>query len=238
MTNKPKLQNGVLTLKTKRDLTDQVWEFIFDADQALEFTPGQFFMVEIPHEGKTVKRAYSAACLPGKKTLKLLVKYMPTGIASGYFDKMQVGDTLEFSGPYGALTLADDYAGPIIFAVTGTGLSPVWSILENLKAQGRKNPVHLLMGVTTAADALYLDEFDKMVLDYPFTYTVCVEKPEEGYEGARGFVTEHISSPPIPFDPKDAKVFVVGNPVMVQAMLDILKEKGWLAGQIYVEKFG
>lgn len=231
------LTTGTLTLTKKRDLAPRVFELTFQADQPLAFAPGQFFMLHFPTPQGEVKRPYSCASLPSQKELVLLVKLMPDGVASAAFETMQPGATVKFSGPYGKFKLDPAYAGPLLFIVTGTGVAPVWSILQDLVESGRKLPVHMLLGVVGEQDAFYPEEFEAMRKRHPFTYTICVEKPSDGYAGARGFVTAHITQPPVPFDPLTANAFICGNPIMVKAAADLLKERGWKPEQIHVEKF-
>ena len=52
----------------------------------LEFRAGQFIILNVPHEGKIVKRAYSIATPPHEpNAIELCVQHAEGGIASTYF---------------------------------------------------------------------------------------------------------------------------------------------------------
>ena len=52
----------------------------------LDFKAGQFVILNVPHEGKTVKRAYSVASPPHEpQAVELCVQHVEGGVASTYF---------------------------------------------------------------------------------------------------------------------------------------------------------
>ena len=107
----------------------------------MKFIPGRYIQLECPaQKGEAVTRAYSIASLPGlmskekdKELIELMVKRVPAGICTTWiFDRLKEGDTIHLSGPFGEFGLTDTNA-PIIFIAGGSGMAPIWSIIQYMK---------------------------------------------------------------------------------------------------------
>lgn len=86
---------------SKRFLSDEMFELRLEAEQKVVFSPGQYFMVDVPELGT---RAYSAANPVDGNTLTLIVKAVPNGKVSCALANETI-ETLQLDGPYGLSVL-------------------------------------------------------------------------------------------------------------------------------------
>jgi len=99
------------------------------------FRPGQYIDV-IGHGG--LRRSYSIANAPApEKHIELHIRQVPGGAMSAYwFEQAKVNDLLRLHGPLGTFFLRDVEGMDLIFLATGTGITPVKSMLESLAQRG------------------------------------------------------------------------------------------------------
>ena len=83
--------------------------------ERLVFQPGQFVIVHVPKNGKTVKRAYSIASPPHEAGIvDFCIQHVEQGAASTYFWQLKEGDEVALSGPHGNFVLKQPVADPPI----------------------------------------------------------------------------------------------------------------------------
>src|SRR5690606_2152982 len=113
--------------------------FVRADGQPLDFVPGQFVQVHFHYgDGTATKRSYSLATVhdhtlgPGE-AVEIAVSYVPGGAATALFEGLDLGDTVDASGPYGRFCLmpADDNRRYLLIA-TGTGVTPYRAMLPQL----------------------------------------------------------------------------------------------------------
>ena len=101
------------------------------------------------------------------------------------------GAQLRAIGPQGFFTRA---AGePSLFVGTGTGVTPLRSMIRDALTHGDTSPMTLLFGVRTEADRLYQDELDALAAQHPnlrVLYTL--SRPSPTWTGLTGYVQTHV----------------------------------------------
>lgn len=210
--------------------------------QPLEFIPGQFVSFHFAGvEGKEIRRSYSLAGIPGQSShIELALGYVKRGIASEALFSAKPGDQFTLSGPYGRLILRDENPRRYIMVATSTGITPYRSMLPALAARLNQVQVVILLGVQTRADALYSADFLAYANRYPnLDFRLCYSRETE----KEGFLpSEHLGYVQDQFallnpSPDNDIVYLCGNPNMIDAAYDILKEKGFNAQQVRREKY-
>lgn len=226
--------------------------FVRGDDQPLDFIPGQFVQVHFEYaDGTATKRSYSLATIhdhalgPGE-TVEIAVSYVAGGAATALFEGLDAGDSVEASGPYGRFCLMPtDTNARYLLIGTGTGITPYRAMLPLLERQmaGRGVEVVLLAGARSPQELLYGDEFRAFADKHPkFRYVPCLsrELPEPGSPHAHpdvrhGYVQQFLDE----FAPNaDTDIaYLCGNPNMVDACFEALKERGLEVKQIRREKY-
>lgn len=205
----------------------------------LVFLPGQYVNIGVPGSddgtGKQATRSYSFSTGPHDNSLAFLVKITEGGLMSEYLrDRAQVGDTLEFTGPFGSFFLRERKR-PSLLLAGGTGLAPLLSILSKVKTESTDHPVHLIYGVTFDHDLVELEklqEYTKSLPNFTFDYCVADKKssaPNKGYVTGL-FEPQHLND-------GDVDIYLCGPPPMVEAVRTHLSDNDITPANFYFEKF-
>jgi nitric oxide dioxygenase len=112
--------------------------------------PGQYVTVQVPMpDGVRQPRQYSLTRADDGEHRQFAVKRVrgggkPDGEVSNHlFDRVQVGDRLTMSLPFGDVVL-DDSGRPVVFASAGIGVTPMAGMLSHLVTAGSHLPITLL----------------------------------------------------------------------------------------------
>ena len=111
--------------------------------------PGQYVTVKVQMpDGVHQPRQYSLTAVDDGEHRQFSVKRVrgvdkPDGEVSNHLcDRVQVGDTLTMSLPFGDVVLDD--SRPAVFASAGIGITPMAGMLSHLRAAGSRLPIALL----------------------------------------------------------------------------------------------
>jgi ferredoxin-NADP reductase len=239
-----------LKLVGKRMLAPAVAHVSFQrADgQALDYIPGQFIQLHITgRDGEIVRRSYSLATQhdhamgPGE-AVDIAVAFVPGGTATALFERLQPGDTVQASGPFGRFCLLKHDANARYLLIgTGTGVTPYRSMLPQLAHLMAQRPLEvvLLFGARSEEELIYAEEFRAFAAAHPgFRFVPCYSRefnPAAGPDARRGYVTDHLAE----FAPDPARdiAYLCGNPNMVDAAFAALQGHGFTAAQLRREKY-
>ncbi|HLK40996.1 MAG TPA: FAD-dependent oxidoreductase [Polyangiaceae bacterium] len=192
-----------------RVLTPGVRELTFERvdGRAMEFVPGQWVSAflpitptgeALPGDQATLKRSYSIASAPdGSPRFDLAVTRVAGGPGSTWLHALDPGAVVRFIGPQGFFTRPVDGAPPSLLVATGTGVTPMRSMMRAAVAAGSQAPMWLLLGVRHEEDLLYRDEFEAMAEKNPCVrFEPTLSQPREAgglWGGRRGYVQAHLS---------------------------------------------
>jgi ferredoxin-NADP reductase len=226
--------------------------FVRDDGQPLDYIPGQFLQVHFHYaDGTATKRSYSLATRhdhaigPGE-SVEIAVSYVPGGAATALFEGLDLGGTVEASGPYGRFCLMPGDANRrYLLIATGTGVTPYRAMLPQLAGliADRGVEVVLLFGARNPGELLYGDEFRAFAEAHPgFRFVPCfsrelpvADSPHTHADMRKGYVQDHIAE----FAPQaDGDIaYLCGNPNMVDACFEALKGHGLPVPHIRREKY-
>ena len=119
------------------------------------YAAGQFLNLARP-DGLT--RSYSLASLPGRDPfLELHIRLYPGGQMSTYVQTLRPGDQVHLRGPAGdCFYVGGRPEQPMLLLGTGTGLAPLYGIVQEALRSGHRGPLVLLHGAASP-EGLYLD---------------------------------------------------------------------------------
>lgn len=229
------------TITDLRHYSQSVVGFTVEIDNRddLVFLPGQYVNIAVPGSddgtGKPATRSYSFSTGPTETSLAFLVKITEGGLMSEYLrDTAKVGDSLEFTGPFGSFFLRQRKR-PALLLAGGTGLAPLLSILSKIETEDVDQPVHLIYGVTFDHDLVELDKLEEYTQKLPnFTYSYCVAD-ENSSAPNKGYVTGLFE--PAHLNDGDVDIYLCGPPPMVEAVRTHLTDKNISPVNFYFEKF-
>jgi Na+-transporting NADH:ubiquinone oxidoreductase, subunit NqrF len=207
----------------------------------LDFTAGQFVQVRSqPYDGKeAVLRNFSIASSPSdKKHIDLMVRRVPAGICTTWiFDHLKEGEMVYFSAPYGDFKLSNASAH-VLFIAGGSGMGPIWSMLNDMKEKGTSRKAWYFFGALTRRDLFLTDELIGLQKELPgFTFVPALSNEPAGsdWKGERGLITDVVSRY-FP-DCSEFEAYVCGSPGMIDACLKVLVKNGMAENKIFYDKF-
>lgn len=235
-------------LVSARMLTPSVRELVFERSDgaAMIYDAGQWVSLALPMEempGGELRRAYSIASAPdGSPRFEVAVTRVTGGPGSTILHAMPLGTEIPVIGPQGFFTRPMEKTGPSLFVGTGTGFTPMRSMLRHALAAGEKRAMWVLVGNRTQEDILYRDELDALARAHSnvrVEYTL--SRAAEGWSGRRGYVQTHVKElweELVARGEGAGHVYVCGLQRMVGAVRDLLrKEMGLAREQVHSERY-
>ena len=236
MSNSAKLR---AVLERTEDLTPGVRAFRFRVEgrSRFEFRPGQWVRLHVPHQGKLPGRGYSIASPPGgDNRFDLCVKHVGAGPGSDRLRSLRRGDRVEIDGPHGTFTLREPLERAAVFVANGTGVTPFRAMLGRALGLSSGHPLTLVLGARTRGDLLYHREWEEQERRHAnFRYLPVLSRPEEGWEGPRGYVQD--ATPDLLEPLRDAEVYVCGLGPMVSAVREQCRAWGYPRERVHFETY-
>jgi len=209
------------------------------ADQEIDFQPGQYIQVFVPGKGETTFRAYSVASPPSaKQEVELLVRLIPGGLGSTYLHNVAVGDTVNFTGPYGEFVLDTSPDTELICIGGGCGMAPMRSILRHVREVAPQMKCYLFFGARTVEDTMYHEDFQRLAVEMDnleVHYALSEPARSTDWTGETGFI--HESAKRFLGTADSRQAFLCGPPKMVEAAINVLIEKGVPRERIFYDEF-
>ena len=201
----------------------------------LDFKAGQFIIMNVPQNGKVVKRAYSVASPPHDPAIDLCIQHVEGGIASTWFWKLKEGETVSLSGPHGTFLLKEPLEYDPVFIATGTGVAPMRAMIKHLFQIGFSRDVWLLFGTRYEHALLYESEFRSLTsLRHSFHYIPTVSRPKE-WHGEVGHVQQMFQKHITDFTNKE--IYLCGWLEVVKAVCKDLEGFGVPKDKLHYEEW-
>lgn len=229
------------TVKAVEPLTHDIRQLKIETAQPLKFWAGQYVDIAVPDTGVT--RSFSMANPPSSPCqLEFIIKIYPDGAFSSLLrDKLQAGDPLTITGPYGTCLRHEGKDSTMLLTGGGSGMAPLLSILTDLVESGEQRPVRFFYGARTRRDLFMLDRIEELgsrLSDFAFTPVLSGPDIEADWKGETGFVHEtvrrHLQGEPLK---GEADAYSCGPPPMIDAVLPVLQMGGVEPENIHFDKF-
>jgi len=221
------------------DLSPTIKGIRFELDREVEFQAGQYVNLRIP--GVEGTRAFSIANKPSdNRTLELHVRKVPNGAGTTWLhETLQVGDTLDISGPYGQFFVRKSDEQDVIFIAGGSGLSSPQSMILDLLEAGDTRQIYLFQGARNVSELYNRELFEGLDREYDnFHYIPALNEPldDDHWEGFKGFVHEAAIAH---FDNRFSghKAYLCGPPPMIDAAITALMQGRLFERDIHMERF-
>lgn len=184
-------------------------EFTVTVEAAKEIVPGQFFQLSLPRIGEAPISVSDC----GRDWIQFTIRSV--GKLTSALSQLRVNDNLFLRGPYGHGFQLDMLTNRHLLIVAGgSGLAPVRPLI-NMICSGRLNPrsFRLIAGFKNSGGILFAEQFNQWRKHCELTLTI--DKPEDGWKGETGLVTEHIRKIRTE-NVAELVAIVVGPPVMMK----------------------
>jgi nitric oxide dioxygenase len=215
-----------------------------DDDPVPDFRAGQYVSVQVElADGARQIRQYSLSAAPGSPIRQFSVKRVhggaaPEGEVSHHLHaRVQVGDRLRLSAPYGDLVLGEiDPGAPLLLASAGIGVTPMVAMLGQLADSGHEGPVLVVHGDRSPAEhALRADHeayAEKLAgASVHFWYEAETDGTEKSHRTGRVDLADIAV-------PKGTRAYLCGPLPFMRAVRAQLIGKGVAPADIHYEVFG
>jgi ferredoxin-NADP reductase len=234
-------------LVASHSLTPAVRELIFERENGpFEFAPGQWVSLAMPtgpDPAKPLRRSYSIASAPdGTARFALAITLVDGGPGSSFLHEIEPGTSLQATGPQGFFSRPADLGTPSLFVATGTGVTPLRSMLHAALARGAAEPLWLLLGTRHEAGLVYREELEALAARHPNVRVFfTLSRPEEGWTGLSGYVQSHVPAlwdQLVAVGGAGAHLYICGLERMVREVRDVgRKQLGLGRDQVRSERF-
>ncbi len=235
-------------LRIPRDEGIRRMRGVFGTYDFTKFNEKKIDLEKVPKE-KFINRAYSMSNSPGRDDIVELdvriappprdVPDAPPGFASSYIWSLKVGEEAWVTGPYGDFFIKETDR-PKIFIGGGAGMAPMKAmILELFEVRKTDCTVKFFYGARAKKDIFYDDIFAEIAeANDNFDYTVALSEPapEDEWDGPTGFVHLTVEKTLGDFG-YDNEYYLCGPPLMVDACVAMLADKGVPEEDIAFDKF-
>ena len=235
------IQEAVVEVVSNENVTRDMRRLVVrlvEPAEGFTFFPGQYVDFTVPGTEET--RSFSMANTSSLESgqLEFVIKIYPGGLFSEFLDtKVDVGDRLDVTGPFGVFTLRDNPTAPLVFLGGGAGMAPILSLLRSMAERGIDRPATFYYGARTAADLCFEDELRELEQRLPaFRYVPALsESADAGWDGEVGLITDVVRRHAADLTGADA--YICGPPPMVEAALELLPRLGVDEKRVFYDKF-
>jgi len=229
------------TVTSVGNLTHDIRRLELEIDRPLKFWAGQY--VDITLDSRGITRAFSMANPPSENTkLSFIIKMYPEGQFSSLLDgNLSAGDRLSLKGPYGTCSRREGKTGAMVLVGGGSGMSPLWSIINDQLSSGENRKIYFFYGARTEEDLFYLDELAKLSAahdSFIFVPALSESVDNDGWDGETGFIHEVVSRHLQDINIElDTEAYTCGPPPMIDAVLPVFQLNGIDPDNIHFDKF-
>jgi ferredoxin/flavodoxin---NADP+ reductase len=237
-----------------------------------DFEPGQYSVLGLPGSAsrypsadpeenppdpdELIMRAYSiASSSVAREYLEFYISLVRAGSLTPRLLNLKPGDKIWMRPASKGMFTLSEVPGEfnVVLIATGTGVAPYMSMIRTELAEGVRHKFAVMHGACHASDLGYHDELSTLEsANKNFTYLPILSHASEEvvpWKGHEGFVQSLWTTGVLDKEwgfrpkPKDTHVFLCGNPLMIDAMTDILEGEGFTKhlkqnpGQIHTEQY-
>lgn len=218
-------------------MTHDITRLCIQLDDTLQYKAGQFAEISIealPH----VTRSYSfAAPSTPDSQISFFVRKVPGGAFSTFINEQAViGQRVTVNGPMGDFWLRSANT-PLLLIAGGSGLAPIFALLQEAAQRHVNRPVTLLFGAREQRDLYALQEIQDIAAAWPtefrFIPVLSQENPQSDWKGERGWLNEKIPA----YVQPDAHAYLCGPPAMIDSAIPALIAAGLSRENLHADRF-
>ncbi|CCF59972.1 hypothetical protein KAFR_0I01920 [Kazachstania africana CBS 2517] len=195
-----------------------------DENDILGLPIGLHISIKAKIDGKDICRSYTPISLDEEVHgyFELLVKSYENGNISKMIGELQIGDTINVTGPLGSYDYEPNCRTKIGMIAGGTGIAPMYQVMKAIA----NNPhdfteVSLIYGNVTEEDILMKMEIDEIVSSRPDQFSVyyLLDKVDrDDWEGGVGYITQDLMEKLLPSPHENGvQLLLCGPPRMVSS---------------------
>jgi ferredoxin-NADP reductase len=151
-----------LQLTRIADESPIVRTFHFQPERPLDYQPGQFIELYLPHQNvdnRGIYRQFTLSSSPSETEIAITAKRPPDGFLTSTYKqtlwKLQPGDTAQTSDPLGDFVLPFDNTIPLVWVAGGMGIAPFRSQAIWLAHSGEERTIQLIHSIHGSDEQIF-----------------------------------------------------------------------------------
>ncbi len=236
------------------------FEIPTELKEKYNYQAGQYLTLKFDINGAEERRAYSICTSPLEGELGVNVKRVDKGLISNHInDNIKRGDVLAVMQPDGnfVIDIAEHKQRDFYFFASGSGITPIISMIKTIVEQEPKSICYLLYGNTNEDHIIFKAELDELARKYAgqFVLKHTLSKPKrEKAGGLKGLfskgkmswtgATGRIDGKRVdqflednPAKSVESHYFVCGPGAMIDTIINHLELKGIQSDFLHTERF-
>ncbi|HEY2483837.1 MAG TPA: FAD-dependent oxidoreductase [Candidatus Binataceae bacterium] len=152
---------------------------------SLRYLPGQFISIAITLPDETRTRPYTIASPPERgMPFEICFNRVPGGRGADWLFDRRLGDSVEFTGPYGTFMMDSVPAVETIFLADATAVAPIRPMIRRASGSPASPMMTLLYAARSPDHILYRAEFESLAAGTSgFHFEPLILPQSELYEG-------------------------------------------------------
>lgn len=228
-----------------------------DSQQLETYRPGQFLSFEFsaPGSSERIIRSYSLSETPTQPQnfYRITVKKLaapdssapgtPSGKSSTFFlEQLGEGSTIEATEPVGAFCLDQASQRPVVLIGSGSGITPLISMLNWLVATKSQREIWFFQGVRNRTEHAFFDHLKELNRAFPNVHLVVFySQPSQTCQ--KGFDYDFVGRVSVAgiksfLKARDYEFYVCGPAAMIPTITSDLRAWGVPSTNIFSESFG
>ena len=230
------------TIADKREVAEGTLFVVFDLQgEEVEFTPGQYFWVELPDRGlddeRGLRRHVSVATSPTERGVLGLATRVRDSAFKQTLAQLEPGDEVDVEQPKGEFLLPPEDGGPYAFVAGGIGISVFRSMLRYVADEGLGHRVTLVYSNRDRAATAFLDELEELERRASGLRVVLTMTDDPEWDGETRMVDEAMLRDVLGDEFDRTTFLVAGPPPMVDGVVESLEAAGLPEDQIRPDRF-
>ena len=221
-----------------------------DLKETFAWRPGQHVTVRFGLNGEDIRRSYSISSSPfSDDGLRITVKRVKDGLVSNHInDTVDAGDTLDVMSPFGGFCLdpGDTQRRTYYFFGAGSGITPIYAMLQSALIAEPHSVSHLVYGNIDAERILFRNDLELMQAAFENRFTVSHVLSDASFWSSfrpwrAGRIDKEVVAAAIDENPpyaQDVQYYICGPGTMNAAVKTALAELDVPPSRIHLEHYG
>lgn len=227
-------------ISEKQEIAEGTLMVKYQVDEDFQFRPGQYFFITLPKliypDERGARRHFSIINSPNEKGILSMATRMTDSGFKKTLSKLPVGTDVEVGPIAGVFVLPESFNQPLVFIAGGIGITPFMSMLRYTQEEKLPANITLIYSNRNQASSAFLKELQDLSKKIPNLKLVLTMTEDEGWQGEKRmvdakFIKDYTNQLTNPY------FFVVGPPLMTEAVLGELQKIGVEDQNIKIEKF-
>lgn len=231
--------NFNLRLLRREQLSERVYNYVFQAEKHLHYLPGQYMewtLAKVAYDGRGNRRTFTIASAPREKEIMLGVKfYEPSSSFKRSLMSMQPGDYIIAGQVAGNFTLPKNPKQKLLFVAGGVGITPFRSMLQQIILSREDRDIILFYLSSSRREIVYTDVLQQAQNRGVIIVPIVSNTTADGKRGSSALTAELLGRYVKDIDKR--KVYISGPNAMVAKTSRLLASQGVRRSHIITDNF-